>query len=64
MAYHVFGVGIACGFVPRHGRAARNRAVSFRTRSDVRHDAMPFRAILREIIKFFHNFMHFYDLFS
>ena len=43
----------ACGFVPRHDRAARNRAVPFRARSDVGHDAVPFRALLREIIEFF-----------
>ena len=53
----------ACGFVPRHDRAARNRAVPFRARSDVRHEAVPFRALLREIVKFFHNFMYFYCLF-
>ena len=40
-----FGVpGPACGFVPRHDRAARNRSVPFRARSDVRHDVVPFRA--------------------
>ena len=60
----IFRVRLACGFVPRHDRAARNRAVPFRARSDVRHDAVPFRALLGKIIKkFFHNFMHLYDLF-